>query len=360
MEHENILPKEVQVVANNNSVQLKFDNSFQQMCNDVRQVIDRTNHLATLQNVDEANTDEVETAIKDLTVAQKKQKEITGIRAATKKWLTTNFVDRPMAQIDQTLQNAGFNELQSRDAQAKQLKKDLSALRKKRHWTQVEDTFNANIANYPLISQLAPKLTNFQLFQIRHPKLVTGAKNWRFGDKQMAEVNQYLYDINFCLTDLNDNTTNLPSRYRNGIYSAFIGNPTKEAYLETKNRAINQYQIDQERAKQIKLQQEQQKQAQAQQQVNNAQTQQTQAQAQQTMQQPQTMEQRALTWLNDYLMMQSLTYPHIANDNHQKTKLIYDLVHQLDNPKSKFYLFLKDSEDPEKMELVVLRQILLF
>jgi len=59
-------------------------------------------------------------------------------------------------------------------------------------------------------------------------------------------------------------------------------------------------------------------------------------------------------------MMQSLTYPHIANDNHQKTKLIYDLVHQLDNPKSKFYLFLKDSEDPEKMELVVLRQILLF
>lgn len=360
MEHENILPKEVQVVATNNAIDLKFDNSFQQMCNDVRQVIDRTNHLATLQNVDESNTDEVETAIKDLTVAQKKQKEITGIRSATKKWLTANFVDRPMAQIDQTLQNAGFNELQSRDAQAKQLKKDLSALRKKRHWTQVEDTFNANIANYPLISELAPKLTNFQLFQIRHPKLVTGAKNWRFGDKQMAEVNQYLYDINTCLTDLKNNTTNLPSRYRNGIYSAFIANPTKEAYLETKNQAINQYQIDQEQARQLKLQQEQQKQAQAQQQANNAQTQQAQAQAQQTTKQPETMEQKALTWLNNYLIAQSLAYPHIANNNQQKTKLIYDLVHQLDNPKSKFYLFLQDSENPDAMELVVLKQILLF
>lgn len=372
MEHQDFLPKDV-TIDQTNGLQLKFSPEFEKECNTIKDVVDRTDNLVTLTNIDDADPEQVETAIKDLSTAQQVYKDIWQKRNVTKRWLTNNVVDNIMAQFDDKLAAARFNDLQSRDAQAKQLKKDLRTVRINKHWEEVEGAFKANVANYPLIAQMAPGLTDFNLFKLRHPKLVTGAKNWKFGDKQMAELNQDLYDINECLTDMQNNQMHLPQSYEMTLLQNFLSNPTKTSYLDFKNRVVNQYQIDLERAKaaeearkqaeeNAKLQQAQQAQA-----GNQAQTQKS-AQ-QQPMQQQAPVEtefdkenaqrEKVNSWLNQYVIANRLAYPNIANNDKQKTKLIYDLVHQLDNPNSKFSKFIKDSENPDNLELCVLKQILL-
>lgn len=372
MEHQDFLPKDV-TIDQTNGLQLKFSPEFEKECNTIKDVVDRTDNLVTLTNIDDADPEQVETAIKDLSIAQQTYKDIWQKRTFTKRWLTTNVVDNIMAQFDDKLAAARFNDLQSRDAQAKQLKKDLRTVRINKHWEEVEGAFKANVANYPLIAQMAPGLTDFNLFKLRHPKLVTGAKNWKFGDKQMAELNQDLYDINECLTDMQNNQMHLPQSYEMTLLQNFLSNPTKTSYLDFKNRVVNQYQIDVERAKaaeeakkqaeeNAKLQQAQQAQA-----GNQAQTQKS-AQ-QQPMQQQAPVEteldkenaqrEKVNGWLNQYVIANRLAYPNIANNDKQKTKLIYDLIHQLDNPNSKFSKFIQDSENPDNLELCVLKQILL-
>lgn len=352
MEHEELLPKELTLTKDD---QLQFTPQFEDSCKQISDAVDKIDHLVTLQNIDETDETQLEQAIQDAAQAQKIKRSADVTRKQLKRYLDSR-VDAILTVFDDKLRSYKFDRLQQSDAQIKQWKKDLSASRINHHWDEIQGTFEANLANYPLIKQLAPQLTDFNLFKLRHPKLVNGSKSWRFGDKQMAELNQDLFDMNECLTDLNNNAMNLTDSYRISVLNDFIANPTKMTYLSLKNRALELMRADAERAKAAA---EMAKQAQTQQ---NTATQPAQPVTQPTQQPQQPVHDliaESNKWLAKYTTAHRLAYSNLATDNSQKTKLIFDLVHQLDNPQSEFSTFLKTVDDADKLELTVLRQILL-
>lgn len=349
----NTMPKEISVNTDN---QVILHPDFIKELNQIKDAIDHTDHLASLQNIDLDNEQELEQGIKDLANVQHIERDVNNIKRDFKRHLN-NVVNEDIQQLDDILRQYRFPELAQRSADARQLKKDLSAKRINNHWAEIEVAFKANINNYPLITQLAPALTDFNLFKLRHPKLVNGAKSWHFGDKQMSELNQDLYDINECLTDLNTNQMQLSDSYRLSVLNEFIAQPTKVHYLDFKNRAVTQMKIDAER---LKATQENTKKQQTQtNQITNQQKQSANTTTNQTSNQTIDKVTLARQWLSNYTITHRLNYPNLANNNEQKTKLIYDLIHQLDNSHSEFSQFLQKGDNPDELELTVIKQILL-
>lgn len=333
---------------------------------EIKQVVDETKKQVANTNIDLTDEDTLDLTIQHLADAQHKKRDVAAIRRElSRSWDKRKSTS--LQQFDDFLNKYGFYELAQLDAQAKELKKDKRALKIKKNWDIVEAAFNANLSAYPIISQIAPRLTDFSLFKLRHPKFVTGAKSWHFGDKQMAALNQDLADINECLTDLMNNQMNLNNNYRYSILQEFIANTTKEHYYELKNRALNQMQED------LLREQAQKKAAQ-----NTAKTQTANSAAKAAPTMPAANNQassavpteihplRALVtdankFLSDYTNSHLLTYPHISNNDEQKNKLIYDLIHQLDQPTSDYYRFLANyrPEEREHLKLTVIKQITL-
>lgn len=357
MEHEELMPKDVSITPDD---QLTFTPQFEESCKQISDAVDKIDHLVTLTNIDDTDELQLEQAIQDAAQAQKIKRDADNTRKQLRRYLESR-VTAILNIYDDHLRKYKFDRLQQSDAQIKQWKKDLSASRINHHWDEIKATFEANIANYPIIQRLAPRLTDFNLFKLRHPKMVNGSKNWRFGDKLVAELNQDLFDINECLSDLQNNPMQLSQSYRIGVLNDFIANPTKVNYLSLKTRALEMMKADAERAKAAqemarKMAQQQQQQPQVQEQVPQ------QATVPPT-QQPQNPVHDLVTestkWLADYTMAHRLAYNNLAQDKSQKTKLIFDIIHQLDNPQSEFSKFLKAADDPDELEITVLRQILL-
>lgn len=406
---DNLLPAELSINAQD---QLQFAPEFQTMLGQISEAVNHASNLATVQtsgDLSQLDENDLETTINDLSQAQSVARNVTKVRRALKKYLKgreNNIVD----QFDTAVNNAHFKELASFDAQAKQLKKDLSAYRINQRWSQLKSTFDMNIDNYPIIKQLAPTLANFDLFKMRHPKLVTGAKSWKFGDKQLTTINQDLYNMSECLTDLQNDQTLQPG-YKNSVLQSFIANPDPTEYYKIKDQMINQQKQDailqaqrakeeQERQAQMAREAQARKEAEekarlatqahlaAQQAQNEQQRQQYEQQSnqysQQAMaasqelqqavaqnnqriaqenaikQQQQTDIDRARAWLSNFVMANYTKYGYLHTNNAQKVRLLYDLMHALDNPSSRFNEFLKTApttDDRNKLIVFVMSQV---
>ena len=404
---DNLLPAELSINAQD---QLQFAPEFQTMLGQISEAVNHASNLATVQtsgDLSQLDENDLETTINDLSQAQSVARNVTKVRRALKKYLKgreNNIVD----QFDTAVNNAHFKELASFDAQAKQLKKDLSAYRINQRWSQLKSTFDMNIDNYPIIKQLAPALANFDLFKMRHPKLVTGAKSWKFGDKQLTTINQDLYNMSECLTDLQNDQTLQPG-YKNSVLQSFIANPDPTEYYKIKDQMINQQKQDailqaqrakeeQERQAQMAREAQARKEAEekarlatqahlaAQQAQNEQQRQQYEqqsnqysqqamnvssnlqqvlaqkaqeaAKASQAQQQQQSQTDKVRSWLSNLVMVNITKYGNLATDNRQKVRLLYDLMHALDNPSSRFNEFLNTAKDiNEKNELIVITMI---
>ena len=384
-----------------NQDKLTFSPSFQNMLNNISQAVGHAKALATVQDSDLGNLDESElmTTIDDLSQAQSLARQVNITRRGLKQYLKGRS-DKIVDQFDQALDTAHFKELANYDAKAKNLKKCLSAYRINQRWETIKATFDKNIQNYPIIHELAPDLENFDTFRVRHPKLVTGAKSWKFGDKQMATLNQDLFDMNECLTDLKANTVHLGPGYQNAVLQSFIAKPTKDNYFEIKDHMIarqaqdianakaqkeaeaKRRQAEAEAAKQAAIaKQKQEKAARAAQAHNQAaqlQAQQEAAAAQARYQemlqkqkdqqhQAELARQKQITdnaqardkgrkWLADYVAV-NYKYHNIAGNDTLKASLIYDLMHGLDNPSSPFYTFINSDQDQEKRSKLLLSVI---
>lgn len=355
--------------------------------NTLKQISEAVNHaqnLVSVQTVSKLDPESLETTINDLGQAQSLARNVNKVRRDLKRYLKGRS-DKIVDQFDQYLNEAQFDKLSYFDAKAKTLKKELSQYRINQHWEEIKPVFDANLDNYPIIGQLAPALTNFDTFRIRHPKLVTGAKSWRLGDKQMSAVNDDLYAINNCLTDLKNNPMHLGDSYRTAVLSGFIENPTKDNYLELKDKMIEQMQKDVENERLAKQKAEEERQAaakaeaekkkaqQMQQMAQNAQNetdrlryQQAASSAYQNVEryqnqqiQAQKLQQEAINrqarernesrkWLADYVYANAARYTNIAQDVRQKAKLVYDLIHDLDNTGSQFYSYVHQESDSTK------------
>ncbi len=384
-----------------NQDKVEFSPSFQNMLNNISQAVDHAKALATVHNSDLNDLDESEliTTIDDLSHAQSLARQVNDTRRALKRYLKGRS-DKIVDQFDQALDTAHFKELANYDAKAKNLKKRLSAYRINQRWETIKATFDKNIQNYPIIHELAPDLENFDTFRVRHPKLVTGAKSWKFGDKQMAILNQDLFDMNECLTDLKANTVHLGPGYQHAILQSFIAKPTKDNYLEIKNQMITRQaqdianaeaqkeaeakrkQEEAEVAKQAAIAKQKQEEAaraaQAQNQAAQWKAQQEAAAAQarynemlqkqkEQQHQAELAKQKQITdnvqardkgrkWLADYVAV-NYKYRNIAGNDDLKAGLIYDLIHGLDNPSSRFYTFINSEQDKEKRSKLLLSVI---
>lgn len=398
------------LTLNNN--QLGVTGEFQRTLNQIEEAIDHAKNLVSVQTVDKLDEQSLEMTISDLQTAQALARTVNNTRKELKHYLK-NRSDQILAQYDALLAKANFDELEKYNAQAKQLKKDLSAYRINQRWAQLKETFNANLVNYPLIHQLAPQLESFTLFRLRHPKLVTGAKNYKIGDKQISAINHDLYNINQCLQDLKDNAVGLTPEYQFSILQSFIKKPEKDYYLEIKDEALVQQKqaIERQKAlakqrqqqlelkkmqaqlsdnltelsKQIQnlqnrynaetdlnektqlgkaLSQAQQKYVQLQQQmVNNAKKEQEkQVEQNKPKEKEISLNEKTLKWLGDYVSINLHKYGNLRGNPIQKTNLIYDLMHSVDNPSSQLYEFLlnnsKDEQSRDALLLSMIGQIL--
>lgn len=367
---------------------LMFTPQFNSMLDTISSTVNHARNLVTVQTVDKLNEKSLETTISDLEHAQTVARDVNAIRKQLKHYLKDQ-TDAVIDQFDQALDKAHFKELANYNAQAKTLKKELSAYRINQRWSQIKDTFDINLDNYPIINQLAPKLANFDLFKLRHPKLVTGAKSWRFGDKQMKIINQDLYDIDECLTDLKTNTVNLGPAYQNSILQSFINNPDKASYYELKTQMIakqEQDRLNAEKEAELKRQRDllNQQKDEANKNINNLKLQQSQTtdvnqkaklnQAviknqqqllninnnlnQLNVNQSKTVipnqNDKVREWLGNFVMANMLKYGNVAKDNNQKVKLVYDLVHALDNPASRFNELLSTVNTQEEKNQLIL------
>lgn len=398
------------LTLNNN--QLGVTGEFQRTLNQIEEAIDHAKNLVSVQTVDKLDEQSLEMTISDLQTAQTLARTVNNTRKELKHYLK-NRSDQILAQYDALLAKANFDELEKYNAQAKQLKKDLSAYRINQRWAQLKETFNANLVNYPLIHQLAPQLESFTLFRLRHPKLVTGAKNYKIGDKQISAINHDLYNINQCLQDLKDNAVGLTPEYQFSILQSFIKKPEKDYYLEIKDEALVQQKqaierqkaLAKQRQQQLELQkmqaqlsdnltelskqiqnlqnrynaetdlnektqlgkalsQAQQKYVQLQQQmVNNAKKEQEkQVEQNKPKEKEISLNEKTLKWLGDYVSINLHKYGNLRGNPIQKTNLIYDLMHSVDNPSSQLYEFLlnnsKDEQSRDALLLSMIGQIL--
>lgn len=398
------LPAELNLTGD----QLSFSNNFKQTISQIGEAVNHAKNLVSVQTVDALNEDSLETTISDLQTAQRLARDIRSKRQALKKYLKGRE-DNILNQFDEVLNQAGFDELEGYNAKAKQLKKDLSSYRINKRWEELSSTFKANLDNYPLIHELAPKLEDFYLFKMRHPKLVNGSKSYKLGEKQMKAINADLYTINECLTDLKDNQIGLAPGYQNSILNAFIQKPEKDYYFQIKNdafvqmqEAIKRQKEEQEQArKQAEFQQWQNSLSQNANELNgqlsqlNAQlqtapenakpelmqkinfiqgklqqiyNQQQQALAQQKAeqqakmqanQQQQNNQQNAYQWLSNYVMVNLHKYGNLKNNPQQKVALIYDLMQGAFNSAGQLheYLYQTAGNDMNKQCQLILSMI---
>lgn len=342
MNTDNKLPN---VLTINNDI-LSFDDQFNNMLDKITQTVDRASNLVDVQTIDLGKIDEdrLMKTIDDLSQAQKLTRNVSSIRSALRKYLN-NRRDNIMSQFDNILAKAKYDQLSNYNAKAKQLKKDLSNYRINQRWNKLKETFDLNIQHYPLITKLAPQLTDFNTFRLRHPKLVTGAKNYKITSKQLAIINNELFSINDCLTDLNNNIINLKRSYQIAVLNNFIQNPTKENYLNLKNNFLIKQQEEEKLAREAK---------------ENAKTEKSSEKAKISKAKQDTLTQqitKARTWLANYVSINNRKYGNLAQSARQKMNLVYDLEHMLDNTASPLSELLLQEKDIEKRSEIMLSML---
>lgn len=191
-------PLETAIATISVDQQIVETSRFQAVLNEIPQHIDRANELLLeyrtdkvkfLENIDEAALEQQMGAMKEVTGfirdIEKSKKEV-------KKFLKEQ-TDGVLAALDARLDGARFNELATADSDMKQLKKDIENDRREQRWLEIKATFDANIDRYPLLSQSAAALTDFSKFKMLYPSLVSGAKTRVLREADFTTVNETVY-----------------------------------------------------------------------------------------------------------------------------------------------------------------------
>ena len=271
------------------------------------------------------------------------------------------------------------------------------ANRKLKRWAELEDTFNENLINYPNIQNYAPELTSFDLFKLRHPKIVTGSKTANIGTKQRKMVTDDLHEMNEVLELLVQNTNNLEPQFLNVLKTEVIKNPTKAAYFEALANVTELQRVEIERrAEQKRLAEEAELARQREEQLakeraenearqREALQQQNIAQLEQLKQQQDLIDQQArqvqaeqeakrqaqmaqvqnqqsaqtivLNWLSTYTIQNAIKYSNVAQDQKQRVALMYDLMHSLDDLNSEFSKFVNSYGNKEAVIFETMKAI---
>ena len=128
------------------------------------------------------------------------------------------------------------------------------------------------------------------------------------------------------LTELSKQIKNLQNQYNN------------ETDFDQKNQLGNA--LAQAQQKYVYLQQQM---------VNNAKKEQEkQAEQNKPKEKEMSLNEKTLNWLGDYVSINMHKYGNLKGNSIQKTNLIYDLMHSVDNPSSQLYEFLLNNSNNEQ------------
>lgn len=244
--------------------------------------------------------------------------------------------DMVLNWFDSKLSAAGFDELETNINKNKQLSRDVLANRANERWQELEATFNATLEAYPLIKEMAPQLADFTQFRVRHPKLVSGAKNKKITDKVRGEVANEIAAYNNGLQDIKANAAKLAPSYQTTLLQAFADNPTSETILTQTRYLVDRQNADIKAREALKKQQEEAAKRQQTQSAQAQSTSQTTAPTQPTPKLQPTQQGPDYTWLIQYIQ----TMPNgnkIHNNNRVKANVLYNLYNNISNRNSIWY-----------------------
>lgn len=243
------LTTDIAVIEQN--TQLTPNKAFNEIMQQIPKLIKDADELinADIDTVDESQIEELQDKFKQ---TQAFKRNVESSISQIKK-LYNSERDTIVKQINDALQQNQYDQVLAVDAKLKQLNKDKLARRKDLRWKEVNDIFDAALKAYPDIQRYAPALCDFSTFHLANPKLVSGAKTAKIGDKQREVVNQTLERYNEGIQQIKQNPLGLMETYQNQLLQAFIATPT----LDTVHNL--QITLKQRQDYEIKALQEQQK-----------------------------------------------------------------------------------------------------
>lgn len=174
-----------------------------------------------VNNRDEDEIDELIKTVKETLDVSSKVKQS---RLEMKKRFDT-VRDNVLSEFDHAINSYQFEELVKANADLSQLKKDVKQTRKNKRWSELEEEFNQTKTIYPIIEKLAPNLLDFNLFKLRYPKMVSGAKTAKLKKKDFVKVREILAQWASDLELIQTNDWKLEPNFLNELLQLYISNP---------------------------------------------------------------------------------------------------------------------------------------
>lgn len=225
--------------------------SFINMLDIIQQNVLRANQLlADYRNnpktfVENNDEEDIEQLIKDVTEIKK----VTTSVEETKKQIRKRFNDirdNITHVFDDQINQYHFKELTQASNDLKQLKKDMEQTRANERWLEIQSEFEMALSIYPIIQKLAPQLTDFNQFKLRHPKLVSGAKTRNVTKNDKLSVKTEIDQWNNDLLLIEANDWQLESTFHAQLLQAYISDP--QSYTVSNQAKILKEKQDQQNA----------------------------------------------------------------------------------------------------------------
>lgn len=344
--------------------------------------------------VDEVDENDLDERLKEMAVVSSFVRDIEKSRKEIRSYMN-GVRDQLIETLDNRLTIAQYDKLERAQSDIKQLKKDIDADRRAKRWEEIRATFEANVNRYPLIGEFAPELADFSRFKMLFPKLVSGAKTRKVKEADHTTVNETVYAWNTAIELMKENAWELAPQDLNQLLTLFKQNPSVElvqregrqlklnadarlkAQQEAEARRIEAERLAKEAAEKreqelARIQEQEriareQRDIQAQQQAA-AQRQQLEERARQAQEQERQRQAQLAQFGGQYrtifkesfpqfiaYLFENPAYHDIHSNPTTKANVVYDIMHQVDNPQS--VVSRETARDPQKV-LDLVRYIL--
>lgn len=187
-------------------------------------------------SLDDNDEDAIKATNAKLTDAKQAEKAIKAARKYIKDTFKHNEA-LALGQFDDALANAGYADFTVAVDRIKQRRIDIIEHRKAVRWDSLATLFAAELANYPRIARMAPKLADFANFKQQHAKLVSGAASRKVtdADRQVVinTVAHYNDIIDRLISDVNQQILTKPSA--RAVLDAYSANPNDDDFVKLIN-----------------------------------------------------------------------------------------------------------------------------
>lgn len=202
--------------------------------------------------IDAHDEDELDALVKEIAGINAFANGVKGKRKDIKKYFD-GVRDEALSYLDQRLTDAQFDSLIDAQATIRQLKNDLAAQRINQRWSELEETFKANLPQYPLIEQVAKPLTDFSRFKLYNAQMVSGAKTKKVTKKTHTQINEIVFGWNTGLEMIVANMWGLNNTHLTSLLQEYINDPRVETINERGQALKRKEQAEIEAAEQRRI-----------------------------------------------------------------------------------------------------------